>query len=92
MSYNFTVRGADKDQALTRVTAQIDAYIEMEPAHAPGRAVALAQTEFVLSELRDPADGEAISIAVLAGMSRDNDTFISSSIGVSANIVSATLV
>ena len=91
MSYSFNVRAATKALALSAVIAKIDEVVVQQPIHAHDQEAAKAAAETFIGLVRDPGEGEEISVSVNGSVSSYGDTgFVSAGVGVSASVLTKT--
>lgn len=94
MSYSFSASGATKVEALDAVAMEINKVVSTQPMHEADRKGAMAAAEAFVGVLRDPVEGEVISVSMSGslgwtGDAADAPQFTSASVNVSAYIMAA---
>lgn len=84
MSYSFTVRGANKAEAISAVSAELDKVAVGQPVHAADKAQALAAAETFINLIADE-DTRDVSVSVSGSIWQENDAIRSASVSVSAS-------
>lgn len=88
MSYSFSVRGTTKNEAMTKVIAQLDAVVAGQPIHAADRFQAQAAVEAFLGVLPSNPDGQEFQVSVHGSVGWiERNIITSAGVGVSANLV-----
>ena len=90
MSYSISVRAVSVAAAALAVSAQLDEIVAQQPIHEADRAQALAATEAFLGLVREPGEGEEITVSLSGSVSKyreGDDAFNSASVSVLAYVV-----
>lgn len=90
MSYSISVRVAAAALGLAAVSAEFDKVVAQQPIHEADRAPALAVTEAYLGLVREPAEGEEISISLSGWVSTrgiEAEAFNSAAVSAQVSIV-----
>ena len=90
MSYSFSVRGVNKEEAMERVAAVLDEVVAGQPIHARDREAALAAVSAFVNVL--PVDETRdVSVYVSGSVSwtglSPNESIMSAGVNVSASLV-----
>lgn len=70
MSYSFNVLAASAATAALAVAAKLDETVAQQPIHEADKAQAYTTTEQLLDLVREPAEGEQISVSVSGSVSK----------------------
>lgn len=68
MSYSFTVTAANKAEAVAKLAGQMDVVVQSQPVHKVDRDAALEAASSYLKLVREPKEGEHLSVAVHGSM------------------------
>lgn len=87
MSYSFSVHAATADEAVAKVTEQLDNVVQGQPIHAADRELALATAKAFIA-LVPAVDGHDFNVTVHGSVtSFGGDTLTSASVGVSVGTI-----
>jgi hypothetical protein len=87
MSYSFSITGGNKAEAIANIDSELGKVISGQSIHAADRQQAMDAAEAFVNILKEPGEGEFISISMHGSLSwRDNDVFTGASVSVSAYI------
>lgn len=89
MSYSFNVLAASTALAAAAVATKLDETVAQQPIHEADKAQAQVAVDSLLPLLREPGDGEQISVSVSGSVSKyraDDEGFNNLSLSVHANI------
>lgn len=89
MSYSFTVRAANKSEAITKCEEEFDKVVAGQPIHAEDRNAAFYSVQKVIHVLADdPARGVNVSVSGYVSWT-DGDVITQCSVNVGASLVTA---
>lgn len=91
MSYSFAIVGTSKADASAKVAAEFDKVVTNQPSHAADKDAAVAAANAFIGLLREPRDGEQISVNMYGSLGWEGDynapiAFRSGNVSVSASI------
>lgn len=87
MSYSFNVKAATKSDALAAVAVEMDKVVVSQPVHAADKQPAQDVARTFVGMLRDPGEGESVSVNVWGSLSWEAEgVFTSANVGVNASI------
>jgi len=89
MSYSFNILAATSVLAAAEVAAKLDETVASQPIHEADKAQAQAAVDSLLPLLREPAEGEQLSVSVSGSVSKyraEDEGFNSLSLSVHASI------
>lgn len=85
MSYSFNVNAGSKDEAGTKIEAELAKVVASQPMHAADQQAAQNAAEAFIDVLREPGDGEGVGVSVSGSLSWQKEgAFIGASVNVSA--------
>jgi len=87
MSYSFTVRAASKEEAISKVAAELDKVVELQAVHAADREQAQTAAEAFIAVVPDPKDDQDLSVSVSGSLTSTVAGVVGGSISVSAEVV-----
>lgn len=90
MSYSISIRVAAVGLAAAALSAEFDKIVAQQPIHEADRAQALAVTEAYLGLIREPGEGEEISISLSGWVSTrgvEAEAFTSAAVSVQVSVV-----
>lgn len=88
MSYSFSVRADSKAEACSKIEAELANIVNAQPSHVADKQAAQDAAAAFVAVLRDPAEGEQISVTMYGSLSwRQTDAYEDASISVSASVV-----
>lgn len=93
MSYSFNILAATASLAATAVATKLDETVGQLPIHEADKAQAQAAVESLLPLLRQPEEGEQVSVSVSGSVSKyrtEDDGFNSLSLSVNAHVARPT--
>lgn len=87
MSYSFGITAATKDEAGVKVEAELAKVVESQPSHAADRQAAQDAAEAFVDVVKDPGEGEQISVWVSGSLQWTNDNvFVGASVNVNVYV------
>lgn len=89
MSYSFSVAGATKADVKSKLAEAFDNVVKNQPSHEADRAAALACGEAFVDMLREPGEGDEVSVSVYGSLSWPNEKpgeFYSGNVSVTAGV------
>ena len=92
MSYSFNVLAATSVLATAAVATKLDQTVSEQPIHEADKSQAQAAVDSLLPLLREPAEGEQISVSVSGSVSKyraEDEGFNNLSLSVHASVTTA---
>ena len=87
MSYSFGITAATKDEAGVKVEAELGKVVIAQPSHEADRQAAQDAAEAFIDVLKEPAEGEQITVYMSGSLQWTNDNvFVGASVNVNVYV------
>lgn len=87
MSYSFSIRAKNKDEAGQKVADEMATVVANQPVHATDQQAVQNAAEAFINMLAEPGENELIAVSIYGSLGwRSENEFTSSSIGVTAGL------
>lgn len=85
MSYSFSVQASSKKEAVEKVAAELEKVVASQPPHEADKQAAKTTAETFIGLLRDPKDGESITVSMNGSLSwQETGVFTGANVSVSS--------